>query len=195
MIFPPRMAYSPSNPFRIDLMTAPTAFMPSLARVRQLHCSLKNLQMPNKHTARIAHLEQVYPQHRNGNRGAEIRLELDRLYREIADEEAAERHKEAIREAQASRRLDKWAFWVAGGSLVLSAISTGIAVVALRQPPSTPLPATGSQVLPSSAPADRADPTPGSASKISTPATKPTLPPSAPLPDKKPKALPPQPKE
>ncbi len=144
--------------------------------------------MHKDYTAKIAHLKQVAVQHRNGPRGVEAQLELEEIHREIADAEAADRHREAIREAQASRRLDKWAFGVAFVALLVG--GAGLWRSFLPSEPEHLSPASVS-----SEPAGRADPIHGIASKIPTPATTPAPPLPVPSLDKKPKALPAPPKE
>ena len=127
-----------------------------------------------------------------------IQTALTRLedQRQLAEQGVTERrHAESISETRASRRLDKWAFGVAGSSLILSAVSVGIAIVALRQSPSLKSPAPVLPSPPSSVPAGRADPISGIDSKISTPTTVPLAPRPTKTPDEELKALPPSPSE
>ena len=97
------------------------------------------------------------------------------------------RHQESIRESQASRRLDKWAFGVAFVALLVG--GAGLWRSFLPAAPSGSLPASAS-----STPVDPVDSIHGTTPKPSAPATlsAPSLP--IPMPDEKPPTSPTLPK-
>src|ERR1035437_5759480 len=88
--------------------------------------------MSKDYSEKIAQLEQVAVQHRNDPMGAKARADLDRLLREIADEKAEDRHREAMGESQKaedrhreamgeSRRGARWA----GGASAVAGVGDG----------------------------------------------------------------------
>lgn len=90
-------------------------------------------------------------------RQADAVLLADRRHEE-AKALADSRHQEALAEARKSRRLDKWAVWVAGISLIVAIASLSVAIAALTIPALLAKPVLEPQSSVSAKPANRVDP-------------------------------------
>src|ERR1035437_6489788 len=149
--------------------------------------------MSKDYSEKIAQLEQVAVQHRNDPMGAKARADLDRLLREIADEKAEDRHREAMGESQKAEDRHREAMgesrratWWAGWATVIAGVGAIAAIVGLLLPfvmkqsvqrESQPAPKPDHSAISSTQP------------KPSAPATEPNPKPVAPSQDKKAKAL------